>query len=885
MLPIALAAALVGGGWGAQDARAANAVQLGGGGTPAGGTAMVRAGAAFDQEFVQEFGLNFSGSVATGAGGGGASASQTSRITDTPGGILFRGSGSLALDVDEGQGGQWLAGAKWETFVTVTSPIPYRLDAGLHQTPFSPNNLKVGLLDVFGIGPGDPGDFVRTGTLNPGLYKFIVDTECNEPASPCRADWDVQLKLGQPPVVDLDAVCGLPAAGGGVVPAEDDELEACARVTSGSCVERGPADPALREVVIREGEFWTLRPNPSLARASGQSLAPEEMPAPDTLTGPPGAAQALLVGSLDARPEGLCGVAPGDDAQAAGQALLLSRPGPHLMRRDKTTVKYAYADAPPSVQVCPGSLATSPPPGFAPEDEDTEDGKDWYPSSVCTTRDSVHFDVVHPAVSGCTLDGSTFPADTGYLNQYSAGAAAALPTASTGERGGNACGPSSLLMGMRQAKATAGEDLTTLPALATAFEQTMQRGRAPDGTNNVFSGARALAWLQSLGWAGARLDDALGDATAREAQIRASLQDGPVVLSTAFGSSRWGRTGGGHMIFAHELSSDGRNVLVSDPAGDYFSAKTDHYGAAACGRRVSYPLDWLVAFTSGRWLIELGAPGADPPALLLSDVERTAPDAAEDFWLVDGQGRRSGWIGAQAVNEIPGAHVVTDPQLASDPDSDENGLPDEAALRVIVMPTPPTDLQVRVRPGPGGYRLAALRYDGGAITGQAQATGGPGVDQAILIPEIGIAGPPAAPPTTDGGAGPLHAPAPVSVPDSRTLVTLRLARARIPASGPLLVTVANASRVAVTGTLTGSAQLSRRRGRPAASIRLGPRRFRVPAGSTSRVRLTLPRVLRAQLRRTGRLTVRLKASVSTSGGGTRVVSAVVRPRLAGERRR
>jgi hypothetical protein len=143
-----------------------------------------------------------------------------------------------------------------------------------------------------------------------------------------------------------------------------------------------------------------------------------------------------------------------------------------------------------------------------------------------------------------------------------------------------------------------------LPTLKTAYYRTMQR--------NVFSGAKAVALLRSKGWRSARLRSLGVKVEDIQGRILTSLARGPVVISTSFGSGPWGQTGAGHVIAI--VAADRRgNFIVEDPAGNWFAspnggffARGGHYGRGACGHRGMYAPFWLLAYTTGRYLIELG---------------------------------------------------------------------------------------------------------------------------------------------------------------------------------------------------------------------------------------------------------------------------------------
>jgi hypothetical protein len=112
----------------------------------------------------------------------------------------------------------------------------------------------------------------------------------------------------------------------------------------------------------------------------------------------------------------------------------------------------------------------------------------------------------------------------------------------------------------------------------------------------------------------------------------------------------------------------------------------------------------------------------------------------------------------------------------------------------------------------------------------------------------------------------------------RTLVTLRLASARIPARGPLPVRIANANSFAVTGSLAGqtaapiTVSVKRR-------VKLKTKRFSVGANARKTVRMKLPAAMKRTLRRTGKLSLRLTMKVKDPAGTTRTVKKKVTARL------
>lgn len=132
---------------------------------------------------------------------------------------------------------------------------------------------------------------------------------------------------------------------------------------------------------------------------------------------------------------------------------------------------------------------------------------------------------------------------------------------------------------------------------------------------NEFDGSKAGAFLRTLGWGSSdlgRLDKVAAPANA--ATIDAAVNSEPIVISTAFGPEPWGTTGAGHMIVVLGRSPSNRGeYVVYDPAGNYFSSPTNHYGPGSCGHAVLYPASWLLAYTTGAWYLKLGPPGPRPP--------------------------------------------------------------------------------------------------------------------------------------------------------------------------------------------------------------------------------------------------------------------------------
>ena len=142
----------------------------------------------------------------------------------------------------------------------------------------------------------------------------------------------------------------------------------------------------------------------------------------------------------------------------------------------------------------------------------------------------------------------------------------------------------------------------------------------------------------------------------------------------------------------------------------------------------------------------------------------------------------------------------------------------------------------------------------------------------------------AAPPAPAGGGG--GAPAgggPLGF-GAKTLVTIKLAVARIPAKGPLNVRVTNRNAFEVTGKLSGETvkrvTVSRKR-----RVKLKAKSFRVRAHAGKTVKLKLPKVLRRLLKRKHKLRLRLTAKVKDPAGHTRTIKKRVTPKLKKTRRR
>jgi len=366
---------------------------------------------------------------------------------------------------------------------------------------------------------------------------------------------------------------------------------------------------AYRGVCLLEGEridgrlaYWELNGViPAFRRGgNGVVLAPpaEQLPRlANSPTEPFGSEYALEPRMMASPLDDNCAIRSFDPLRAA----TLQQPGPHVFvqyDQQVSFVRVPSTDA-STPQPCAANDPEFPEPSAdIPPPPDLDDEMVWAVGRFCNTTKIVGLYVQSAAQCRSRGDMSRWPGMP-YINQYDAGARLGLPL-QFGYRGGNASGPSSLLMAMLR---SAGP--RSLPTLKTVYYRTMQQ--------NAFAGGpKAVAFLRSLGWRSASHHNLGTTVQQIERQILTSLARGPVVISTAFGNGSWGQTGGGHMIVI--VGADRRgNFIVEDPAGNWFSShkggyfsRGGHYGPGSCGHRALYPHYWLLAYTTGRYLVELG---------------------------------------------------------------------------------------------------------------------------------------------------------------------------------------------------------------------------------------------------------------------------------------
>lgn len=465
------------------------------------------------------------------------------------------------------------------------------------------------------------------------------------------------------------------------------------------------------------------------------------------------------------RPGGNCAIQSFDPLQAT----TMEEAGPHLLVQYDESVHFVWVpdgSDDPVPQACPLNDLDFPSPGDVQPPSMPDTGGHWAADTFCNATGFTGFYV--RAKSECPINGdmSQWPAPSPYISQYDAGTRLNLPIGSD-RRGGNACGPSSLLMAMLSGGSTG------LPSLEDTFDATMRLDRAhvqPNGENVFWGDPRGVALAKSLGFRQARTRSLGTDVQGIERQILESLHVGggntPVVISTAFGGARWGVTGGGHMIAI--VGADGRGGwIVEDPAGNYFStpkagysdSSGGHYGPGSCGHRAVYPHFWLLAYTTGRWLLELGPRTVPPPpprhstaraaaatslgsAFSVADENAGGADAPASFWVQDSSGRRAGFIDGQRVEEIPDSAVGQDPAGWTDPATGDDAIgptPNDPppTPRSVVVNGPGSGFTLHVVQGAGArFALRAESWDSGKRIGSDAVTGtGTGADAAAAIPE------------------------------------------------------------------------------------------------------------------------------------------------------
>jgi hypothetical protein len=703
-----------------------------------------------------------------------------------------------------------------------------------------------------------------------------------------------------------------------LTPSEGQLLENGEAVTAPCSVNGNAVDDEAKSWIV-----YTYDPKRIWAAAKTE-LAPAKLPQFEeikydvsTVSG------ASLQGQAEAEPGGSTCVVKAltEDSTASGPEVTLSRPGPYALEQIDSKVHWVAlgeGETEPTPEACAENNKDYPSPEVGlnpPPDPEVR----WAVSTYCNVVTVTHFEVA-AGPGGCPKsgDGSQFPADP-YINQYQAGALDGLPL-SFNVAGGNACGPSSLLMALAHALPA-----SLLPTLNHVFDETMTLPAArvkPNG-GNVFEGeARAAAYLQSIGFKQAKIVYLQNDFYARlggnEIQIDDGLASGPIVISTDFGTSRWGLAGGGHMVLVEGRPSPGM-YTVDDPAGDFFSRSKGHYNPSGeCGYQILYPEAWLMAATTGRWFLELGPytgplpaggalvqPGfahtmtgglstpltaAGAPELSAFAVFDAHPGTAEDpatFYLEDPEGRRTGFIEGATVSEIPYSSVgqaspgFTDPRKGDEEFDPEPESEPPAAPRSIALASPQAGITLHVSAASGSaYALTAEAWlDGARSAGDQLAGVGSGGDTVIDSPAldtlIAPSGEPSEPPpgggSQAGGGGAQTTAAQGSPSSAGTLATATAAGGGTLRAGPVAISKRRA-RVTVScagGRCTGAVTLTVRGKRSTlivqrATIALG-------AGGRRTIQLKPTAVGARLLRGRRRLRATLTITQTVAPGRRRVV--------------
>jgi hypothetical protein len=146
----------------------------------------------------------------------------------------------------------------------------------------------------------------------------------------------------------------------------------------------------------------------------------------------------------------------------------------------------------------------------------------------------------------------------------------------------------------------------------------------------------------------------------------------------------------------------------------------------------------------------------------------------------------------------------------------------------------------------------------------------PGVDTLIDCEDVSFA------PRPGGGGGGGGTAAQTF--GEKTMVSLRLGSARIPAKGPLKVRIANANDFRVVARV-GAQTVQRVQVAAKRRVKLKSRRIAVGPKASRTLNLALPKALRSVLARKGRVALRLRVRVTDPVGNVRTFSKRMAPRL------
>ncbi|HEY6761279.1 MAG TPA: hypothetical protein VI318_17405 [Baekduia sp.] len=558
----------------------------------------------------------------------------------------------------------------------------------------------------------------------------------------------------------LGAVALAPATAHAVVPSDYGEYPN-GTVATGDCQRND-------EKVDGTVETWTLlRATPDHRHAPKQSIAllPDPLPErpekfPFTATG-----QAVVpVGDeVPAGDAGDCRIVIENPmvVRTEGHGMAIDDPGVYWHYQRRGTVHWVWHDYSENAQVPPPEPCGDNDPELpAPADARPPASKgpngDWYLASFCNHVESRRFFVLGDDGECASMDRSNWPF-TPYFNQYDTGQREDLPIARDNKKGGNACGPSSTMMGVLESirrdfpgdtpahQEQFLDKVDALGSLGHTFDQVMALTRADQKPlqDNYALGGEIAKFLKSLGYKKAKLV-MLGDSQAdvllnNHNKMMAALTKNPVIVSTAFGGAKWGKTGGGHVILLRNLDVQHPNdYVVDDPAGNWFSTRdsgswpTGHYGKGSCGFGVAYPMDWVEAYTAGRWMVSMGkpegsraplgglapraarsAPTADGDGVSVFGLSADAETAPATFYVQDAQGRREGFVDGVAVDEIPDGYAVEAAEGDGGPD-DDTGV--TRRVRELAIPDPQPGTTVHVADPDGGtFALDEDAWKGGAV--------------------------------------------------------------------------------------------------------------------------------------------------------------------------
>ena len=392
---------------------------------------------------------------------------------------------------------------------------------------------------------------------------------------------------------------------------------------------------------------------------------------------------------------------------------------------------------------------------------------EWVAKTFCLEGYATPF-VVKGAEGQGSYSGNTSQPSSPYINQYAAGSYLKLPAGAYDSRpGATASGPSSLLMGMRAAVGTS-KPAAWFPSLSSVYARTVdsQRDFDPEPAVKLL---KELGWTQAVATPLGADSASVADAgppypiaypnASNEAAIDKALQSGPVALDTELGTNEWGMTGGGHVILIVGIDpQQPGSYIVDDPAGNYFSAPTGHYGSGSYGYGVDYPKAWVLAYatnTLGRGMIAFGPHTGDPAVIDISDADPGGPGEPTSFYLQNGSGQRTGWVNGQPVEQIANSFAGQNTPWSQDVAGGQltpEGEPPGPFGRFLIVPEPTSDMALHVVDGSSGkYALLANAGSGGQPVASEQLHGSSaaGLDSPVTSPALQAIVKAPSPPSTE----------------------------------------------------------------------------------------------------------------------------------------